>query len=350
MEVYPIPGQRRYGREAPSRGGRGRPLLSLRTARPVGDTAPGRRERDRGMMTVSEPTPESPALQAAGAPPHWRALLRDLAVRPSKGKGQNFLTDRGIVARIADVAGLPPGGVAVEVGPGLGILTAELLARVGPTGRVVAVELDARLAAHVRAEFGADPALRVVEGDVLRHAPAALLEGLPATTPYALVANLPYSVASAVLRHFLDSPRRPATLTVMVQREVAERIVARPPAMSLLAVAVQFYGTPTIALRLGPGAFIPRPRVDSAVLHLVCHPAPPLPGAETPAFFALVAAGFGQRRKQLGNSLAAGLALPKEIVAGTLAAAGIAGERRAETLGVAEWLALHAALRPLQSP
>lgn len=280
-------------------------------------------------------------------PPRWRALLRELAVRPSKGKGQNFLTDRGVVARIADVAALAPGGAVVEVGPGLGILTTELLARVGPSGRVIAVELDRRLAAYIREEFADSPALTVVEGDILRQPPAKLLAVAGENVPYTLVANLPYNITSAVLRHFLDSPRRPSALTVMVQREVAERIIARPPEMSILAVAIQFYGTPTIVLRIGPGAFVPRPQVDSAVLYIAVHPTPPLPDAAIPAFFAIVGAGFGQRRKQLGNSLAAGLPLDKATIAAAAFAAEIDPMRRAETLAVAEWLALHAALAPL---
>lgn len=280
-------------------------------------------------------------------PPRWRALLRELAVRPSKGKGQNFLTDRGVVARIADVAALAPGGAVVEVGPGLGILTTELLARVGPSGRVIAVELDRRLAAYIREEFADSPALTVVEGDILRQPPAKLLAVAGENVPYTLVANLPYNITSAVLRHFLDSARRPSALTVMVQREVAERIIARPPEMSILAVAIQFYGTPTIALRIGPGAFVPRPQVDSAVLHIAVHPTPPLPDAAIPAFFAIVGAGFGQRRKQLGNSLAAGLPLDKAAITAAVIAAGVDPMRRAETLAVAEWLALHAALAPL---
>lgn len=275
-------------------------------------------------------------------PAGWGAALRELTIRPSKGLGQHFLTDRGLVARIAAVAGLAPGATVVEVGPGLGILTRALLDRVGPAGRVVAVELDRRLAAWVRAELGAHPALTVVEGDVLRQAPAALA---PDDAPYALVANLPYTITSAVLRHFLDSPRRPAGLTVMVQREVAERIVARPPAMSILAVAIQFYGLPTIALRVGRGAFLPPPKVDSAVVHVAVRERSPLPEREIAPFFAIVNAGFGQRRKQLLNSLAAGLHLPKPPLLAALAAAGIAPDRRAETLTVEEWLALYAGLR-----
>ncbi len=276
-----------------------------------------------------------------------RALLRELEVRPTKGLGQNFLTDRRVVARIADAAGLAAGATAVEVGPGLGVLTGELLDRVGPSGRVVAVEVDRRLAAYVREQFGGHPALAVVEADVLTRAPETLV---PGAGPYSLVANLPYSITSAVLRHFLDSTRRPAQLVVMVQREVAERIVARPPAMSLLAVAVQFYGEAAIALRVGRGAFVPVPRVDSAVVRVAVRERPPLPEAEIPRFFALVAAGFGQRRKQLANSLAAGLALPKERLAPLLAAAGVSPDRRAETLDVAEWLGLYAALRDQLPP
>ena len=295
-------------------------------------------------------TPATGATEHAGGtagPARWGTLLRELAVRPSKGKGQNFLTDRGIVARIADAAALVPGATVVEVGPGLGILTAELLARVGPTGRVIAVELDRRLAAHIRDEFADAPNLTVIEGDILRQSPAFLLAERPADTPYTLVANLPYNITSAVLRHFLDSPRRPQALTVMVQREVAERIIARPPEMSVLAVAIQFYGGPSIALRIAPGAFIPRPKVDSAVLRVALHPSPPLPMEETPAFFAIVSAGFGQRRKQLGNSLAAGLPIEKGTLIAALIASGIDPSRRAETLTVADWLTLHAALTPL---
>jgi 16S rRNA (adenine1518-N6/adenine1519-N6)-dimethyltransferase len=288
------------------------------------------------------------AISATDEPPRpaWRALLRELAVRPSKGLGQHFLTDRAIVVRVADAARLAPGDTVVEVGPGLGILTGELLARVGPGGRVVAVEVDRRLAAYLRAEYAGRAALTVVEADVLRRPPETLA---PGDGPYALVANLPYSITSAVFRHFLDSPRRPAELVVMVQREVAERIVARPPAMSVLAVAVQFYGDPAIVLRVGRGAFLPPPKVESAVLRVPVH-APPLPQAEIPGFFALVTAGFGQRRKQLLNSLAAGLGLPKEALLPALDAAGVAPTRRAETLAVADWLALHARLRALVTP
>ena len=312
-------------------------------------------------MGDTEAAPQPPATgdpvgQSRRIPLAPGAILRELAVRPSKGLGQNFLTDRRIVERIADAAELAPGATVVEVGPGLGVLSAPLLERVGAAGRVIAVEFDRRLAAYLRDESplreatSGRPALQVIEADVLRRPPEGIVPDEPPGSgqpPYALVANLPYNITSAVLRHFLDSPRRPARLVVMVQREVAERIVARPPAMSILAVATQFYGPASIVLHVGRGAFVPQPKVDSAVVRIDVHAEPPLPQGEVAPFFALVGAGFGQRRKQLANSLADGLRLPKGAVAATLAGAGIAPERRAETLTVAEWLELHAALRPL---
>ncbi|MFN8539939.1 MAG: 16S rRNA (adenine(1518)-N(6)/adenine(1519)-N(6))-dimethyltransferase RsmA [Thermomicrobiales bacterium] len=292
-------------------------------------------------MTGSARLDELGQMQAGREGSRLRELLRDLEVRPTRGKGQNFLTDRGVVARIADAALVGPGDAVVEVGPGLGILTRELIARVGAEGQVVAVELDRRLAAYLREELGETPTLRLVESDVLRVSPGELV---PGDAPYAVVANLPYSIAAAALRHFLDDPRRPASVTVMVQREVAERIVARPPEMSVLAVAVQFYGEPSIALRIGPAAFVPRPKVESAVIRIALRPAPPLPDAAIPGFFKVVAAGFGQKRKQLVNSLGAGLKLTREQAIAALVAAGIAQEQRPEKLTVEDWLRLYEAL------
>src|SRR5690606_10746789 len=189
--------------------------------------------------------------------PTFRDLLEEIGVRPSKALGQNFLHDTRIVQRIAEVADLGPDDLVVEVGPGLGILTRELARR---AGTVIAVELDTRLADHLRESLELEN-VRMVEGDILD----LNLAELVGKRPYHVVANLPYSVAAAVIEHVLESDHRPGRMVVMVQREVAERIVARPPEMSVLAVAVQFYAVPRIAFRVGPGAFVPRPRVDSAV-------------------------------------------------------------------------------------
>ena len=232
----------------------------------------------------------------------WWSTLNQLGIRPSKALGQNFLHDTAIVRRIADAAELKPGDVVVEIGPGLGVLTRELSER---AGRVIAIELDARLAEHVRSL--SLPHTEVVEMDVLKADLAEITGG----EPYVVVANLPYSVAAAAIAHLLESEARPKRLIVMVQREVAERICARPPNMSILSVSVQFFGDPRILFRIGPGAFVPAPKVESAVLRIDVRDSPTLEASERSRFFNLVRAGFGQRRKQLLNSLAAGLDLEK---------------------------------------
>lgn len=267
----------------------------------------------------------------------WRRLLHDLEVRPSKRMGQNFLTDEAVVGRIAQVAGLRLGGRVLEVGPGLGILTRSLLDAVGERGHVTVVELDRRLAAHLREAYAANPALRVVEGDILRQSLRSLV---PDDGAYAVVANLPYNITSAVLRYFLEDARRPASMVVMVQDEVARRIVAQPPEMSILAVAVQFYGEPEVAFTVDRAAFTPRPRVDSAVVRIEVRRVLPLSGEQVAHFFTLVRAGFAQRRKQILNSLAARLPVSKDVLASALTRAGIDPTSRAEALSVGDWVRL----------
>lgn len=275
-----------------------------------------------------------PMPQRAG---DWRAILRDLGITPSKRMGQNFLVDRGVLAEIIAVAGVQPEQTVIEVGPGLGILTAALVDAVGPSGRVIAVELDKRLAEYLHTAFAGSP-VRIVQADVLRTTP----EDLIGDAPYVVVANLPYQITSAAFRHFLEATHSPSRMTVLVQREVAQRIVAVPSEMSILAVAVQFFASPAIALLVPPEAFVPRPAVHSAVLTLDVHP-PPLPRPRWAGFFALVQAGFGAKRKQIHNSLMERLRLPREVIGGALDVAGIDGMRRAQTLTLDEWLTLEAA-------
>jgi 16S rRNA (adenine1518-N6/adenine1519-N6)-dimethyltransferase len=164
-----------------------------------------------------------------------------------------------------------------------------------------------------------------------------LVQPLPAGSPYKVVANLPYYITSAALRHVLEARQRPTLAVVMVQKEVAERICAEPGEMSLLAVSVQFYAHPRLVHRVPAGAFFPPPKVDSAVLRLEVYPEPAAPNVPPKRFFQVARAGFGQKRKQLGNSLSAGLALPKAQVQAALQAAGIDPARRAETLSLEEW-------------
>jgi 16S rRNA (adenine1518-N6/adenine1519-N6)-dimethyltransferase len=277
-----------------------------------------------------------PQPQRAG---DWKAILRDLGVTPSRRMGQNFLVDRGVLAEIVEAGAVQPGETVIEVGPGLGILTAALAAAVGPAGRVVAVELDKRLAPYLLTVYATAPQVTIVQQDILRVSPSDLV----GTKPYVIVANMPYQITSAAFRHFLEATHPPLRMTVLSQREVAQRIAAQPPEMSVLAVAVQFFAAPRIVSIVPPEAFVPRPEVHSAILTLTVG-APPLPRERWRGFFALVQAGFGAKRKQLHNSLTDRLRLPREMVNEFLDAAGIDGMRRAQTLALDEWLALDRAV------
>lgn len=254
--------------------------------------------------------------------------------------GQNFLVERGVLADIVEAAAVQRDETVIEVGPGLGILTAALADVVGPAGRVVAVELDKRLAPYLQTAYAAVPQVTIVQRDILRVAPGDLI----GDAPYVVVANLPYQITSAAFRHFLEAAHPPRQMTVLVQREVAQRIAARPPEMSVLAVAIQFFAAPRIVRIVPPEAFVPRPEVHSAILSLAVAP-PPLPRERWRGFFALVQAGFGAKRKQLHNSMTERLRLPRETVSALLDAAGIDGTRRAQTLALDEWLALDRAAR-----
>ena len=264
----------------------------------------------------------------------WAGLLSRLGIRPSKGLGQHFLYERGIVQRMVRQAGVGPDDTVLEVGPGLGILTSELLLR---AGQVVAIERDRQLVSYLEETFGDVPSFRLVPGDALTFQAGDLF---PMAQPYALVANLPYSAGAAIVRHFLEQPTRPTRMTVMLQLEVAERMVAQPPEMSVLGVATRFYTLPRIAFQVPPPVFIPPPTVESAVAILDVRPELPLPEAQHARFFTIVNAGFRQKRKQVANSLAAELNLSKAEVTAWLERADIDPMRRAQTLAVEEWVGL----------
>lgn len=296
-------------------------------------TGTGEDDTGRASVHAVDDVPE-PECRAAEHP-DWRTILDQLGIRPSKALGQNFLHDPAIVRRIVESAEIQPGELIVEIGPGLGVMTRVLASR---AAEVIAVELDHRLARYV--DSLRLPHTTVLESDVLRVDPAELTR----RRPYVVVANLPYSVAAAAISHLLEAEWRPTRMIVMVQREVAERIIARPPEMSILSVAVRFYGEPRMMFRIGPGAFVPAPKVESAVLRIDVLSEPPLAAKERAAFFRLVRAGFGQRRKQVQNSIAAGLVIDRSMVEKSLHAASIDPRRRAETLDVADWIRLFKAL------
>jgi 16S rRNA (adenine1518-N6/adenine1519-N6)-dimethyltransferase len=267
------------------------------------------------------------------------ALLRDHNLHPRKRLGQNFLTDPVALERILAAADLSPDDVVIEVGAGLGTLTRPLAER---AGLILAIELDDRLVEILRKQLADLPNVQIVHGDVLK------ISGLGLSNlGYKVVANLPYYITSTVLRRFLSQEPRPQLMAVTVQREVAERIVAKPGAMSLLAVSVQFYSQPQIVARIPAGAFYPQPKVGSAVLRIEVSEQPTVllsEGIDESVFFRVARAGFKQRRKMLRNSLSAGLALSPPRVEEVLAQAGVDPRRRAETLSLQEWADVAGAL------
>lgn len=301
-----------------------------------------------------------PAAASTAPPASLLSQLSALGIRPKKGLGQNFLVDPAHRARIVAAAELTRDDTVLEVGPGPGVLT-DLIAE--QAGRVVAVELDDRLIPFLRQRFAGQPSVSIVHADILKVDVGALISESrgettrPAnqrmangewqmaqhairTTPYKVIANLPYYITSAVIRHLLESTPPPERLVLTVQREVAERMVAAPPEMSLLALGVQFYCTGQIVGRISAGAFFPAPKVDSAVVRLDRRAETAAPGVTAEAFFRVARAGFSQPRKQLRNSLAAGLGVTPAQAERWLVASGVGPQRRAETLTLNEWAAL----------
>ena len=273
-----------------------------------------------------------------------RARLRHSGLRARKGLGQHFLIDEEVLNSIVSAARLTRNDVVIEIGPGLGVLTRELARK---SGRVVAVELDQKLAAILRETLAAFNNISIVSEDILKIEPEALLQaqitefpaGAGGSSGYKVVANLPYYITSPVLRHFLEAKAKPQSMVVMVQKEVAEEIAAKPGRLSLLGVSVQLYGEPVIIDYVPARCFYPAPEVDSAILKISLYPQPAVE-VDREGFFVVVRAGFSAARKQLANSLAQGLNLPKADALSLLEKAGISPQRRAETLTLEEWARL----------
>ncbi len=246
------------------------------------------------------------------------------------------MSDANILRRIVDAAELQPSDAVIEVGPGLGTLTEVLAER---ASRVVAVEVDHDLVARLRERFAATSRVAIIDGDVLASTPGELLRLGGASPPYVVVANLPYNVAAPVLRQFLEGDVRPRRLVVMVQLEVAEAIVAKPGAMSLMSVATQVYGETSMVMKVAPGSFSPPPNVQSAVVRIDVLPAPRV-DVPLDAFFRVVRAGFGNPRKQLRNSLSFGLHVKQAVVDEVMRRAGIDVTLRPQVLSIDDWASI----------
>lgn len=271
-----------------------------------------------------------------GGAPGPSTALRSRGLRARKQLGQNFLRDTSFLPRILDAGEVHQGDQVLEIGAGTGVLTAALLQR---GARVTAIELDDSLFGLLQEQFKGLDTIRLWHGNALHFDPCTEI-----LDRYKLIGNIPYYITGPILRHYLESVCRPVVMVVMVQREVADRIVAGPGDMSLLALSVQYYADPSIAIRVPAGAFYPRPKVDSAVIRLVPHVRTP-ELALTEAFFTVARAGFSTRRKQLVNALANGLPTSREGASLLLQAAGVDERRRAEQLSIAEWKRLALAWR-----
>jgi 16S rRNA (adenine1518-N6/adenine1519-N6)-dimethyltransferase len=274
-----------------------------------------------------------------------RATLRAAGLRARHALSQNFLADPEVLTAILAEADPEPGSRVLEIGPGLGFLTGGLLSA---GALVLAVELDRGLADFLRERFAAEIAadrIRLVEGDALDQDLVHLVD-----PPYDVVANLPYHITSPILHALLGVPPRPRRLVLMVQREVAERIAAPPGKMSYLSVFVQYHARVRIAFPVPALAFEPEPAVESAVI--VVEPYDDddrLPAADEDGLWRLVQAAFRDRLKRIHNVLTRQLPVDAGRVAAALTTAGIAPDRRPQTLAVGEWLALRDAIGPLGS-
>lgn len=270
------------------------------------------------------------------APPDARALLAKYGLRAKKSWSQNFLVDERAYRHIVDACALGPEEWVIEIGAGLGTLTARL-AEVA--GRVVAIERERDMLELLRRELGADPRIELCEADALEFDYAAV--AARAGRRPAVVGNLPYQIASPILFRLLAARATLARIVVMLQKEMVDRILAEPGTRTYgaLSVMVRLYGEPKLVCRVRAGGFVPAPRVDSAVLCVVPYPGgAPRVAVDEARFSKVVHAAFNQRRKTLRNALLAAFAPP--AVDGALAMADLDGQRRGETLSVEEFARL----------
>ena len=280
------------------------------------------------------------------SPTDVRSLLAAHDLRPSRALGQNFLADPNTARRIVRLAGVGAGDRVLEVGPGIGSLTVALADAVSPSGEVLALELDRHLLPVLGEVVDGLSQVRVAQGDALTVDYEALLGD---ARPWSMVSNLPYNVATPLMARLLEEVPRLETLSVMVQKEVAERLAAPPgtPACGAISVKVAYHAAARTLGVVPPTVFVPRPKVDSAVVRFERRPAPPVDVPSPETLFALARAGFAQRRKTRRQALRPLLGGRAEEV---LAAAGIAAMRRAETLTLDEWAALARAAGPSGVP
>ena len=282
------------------------------------------------------------------------STIRNLCARYdfalSKGFGQNFIINPGICPRIAEEAGIGPGWGALEVGPGIGVLTEQLCKR---ADKVVSIEVDKRLPPLLEETMADYDNFKLVLNDVLKVDLKALLAEEFGGKPVAVCANLPYYITSPILMRLLEVKLPIENITVMVKKEAAQRLCAAPGTRDAGAIsyAVAYYAEPKLLFTVQPGSFYPAPKVTSAVIQLNVRktPAVEVPNGDEKAFFALIRAAFSQRRKTAANAISNGLQLPKAAVLSALEAAHLDPRSRPEQLTLQDYCALLAVLTPIDN-
>ena len=275
------------------------------------------------------------------------STIRDLCARYdfalSKGFGQNFIINPGICPRIADEAGIGPGWGALEVGPGIGVLTEQLCKR---ADKVVSIEVDKRLPPLLEETMADYDNFKLVLQDVLKVDLKALIAQEFPGMPVAVCANLPYYITSPIVMKLLGDRLPIESLTVMVQKEAADRLAAAPGtrASSAISCAVSYYATSKMMFTAAPGSFYPAPKVTSAVVRMEIRPTPAVQVEDEEGYFALVRAAFGQRRKTAANAIASGLGMRKDAVTAAIEAAGFDARIRPEALTLEDFAKIQNAL------
>ncbi|GAG55517.1 unnamed protein product [marine sediment metagenome] len=276
-----------------------------------------------------------------------KEILKKQGIQPSKRLGQNFLINKKVLFKIISSADITKKDIILEIGPGLGTLTLEIAKK---AKKVITVEKDPKMIEILKETLKNFKNVKIIQGDILKYNFQSIFN-FQFSKKYKIVANLPYYIVSPVIRKFLESKYPPKEMFLMVQKEVAQRICAKPPKMSILAVAVQFYAEPKILFKGSKGSFWPQPKVDSAFLKIKPFSKPKEVNPDL--FFKIVKAGFSHPRKQLANNLSKGLALSppnglkldKEQIKTLLLDIGIEPSIRAEVLTIDNWIKLTKAFK-----
>jgi len=262
-----------------------------------------------------------------------RKIIKKYGITPSRRLGQNFLIDKKVLRKIIRAADLKADDVVLEIGPGIGSITKELAKR---AKEVIAVEKDPKITEALKENIKGAKNVKILTSDILKLRLSSL--GLQR---FKVVANIPYYLTSHLIRKLLEAENPAELIVLVIQKEVAQRICAKTPKMNLLAVSVQFYAQPEIVSYVSRNSFLPKPRVDSAIIKLKPRPLPnPLPKSNLNKFFKILKGGFSQPRKQLLNSLSQGLNLDKEIIRTWLLENGIQPSQRPESLKIKDWINL----------